>query len=79
MWGPGWGLEVGEVVAFTFLIGLLLTPVAEHTEIVDQTQTAIAGWRKVLGVLATPLDVPEPVAGRSLPPRPRDGAGGGRS
>ncbi|HEX6422056.1 MAG TPA: ABC transporter ATP-binding protein [Acidimicrobiales bacterium] len=66
VWGPGWGLEVGEVVAFTFLIGLLLTPVAELTEIIDQTQTAIAGWRKVLGVLATPVDVPEPDDGRVL-------------
>jgi putative ABC transport system ATP-binding protein len=66
-WGPGWGLGVGEVVAFTFLISLLLTPVAELSEILDQTQTAIAGWRKVLGVLATPLDVPEPVDGRTLP------------
>ncbi len=72
VWGPGWGLGVGEVVAFTFLIGLLLTPVAELTEIIDQTQTAIAGWRKVLGVLATPLDVPEPVEGRSLPAGPLD-------
>jgi putative ABC transport system ATP-binding protein len=66
-WGPGWGLDVGVVVAFTFLINLLLIPIAELSEILDQTQTALAGWRKVLGVLATPLDVPEPVAGRELP------------
>jgi putative ABC transport system ATP-binding protein len=63
---------VGEVVAFTFLISLLLTPVAELSEILDQTQTAIAGWRKVLGVLATPLDVPEPTDGRALPAGPLD-------
>jgi putative ABC transport system ATP-binding protein len=66
-WGPGWGLGVGEVVAFTFLIGLLLTPIAVLSEIIDQTQIAIAGWRKVLGVLATPLDVPEPEPGAVLP------------
>jgi ATP-binding cassette subfamily B protein len=71
-WGPGWGLGVGEVIAFTFLISLLLTPVAELSEILDQTQIAIAGWRKVLGVLATPLDVPEPTAGRALPAGPLD-------
>jgi ATP-binding cassette subfamily B protein len=64
--GPGWGLGVGEVVMFLFLINLLLAPIAELSEIVDQTQTALAGWRKVLGVLATPVDVPEPVDGRSL-------------
>jgi ATP-binding cassette, subfamily B, bacterial len=71
-WGPGWGVEVGELVAFMFLIGLLLTPIAELSEIIDQTQIAIAGWRKVLGVLATPLDVPEPEVGRSLPAGPLD-------
>ncbi|MGH9233326.1 MAG: ABC transporter ATP-binding protein, partial [Acidimicrobiales bacterium] len=67
-WGPGWGLELGEVVAFTFLISLLLTPIAVLSEIIDQTQIAIAGWRKVLSVLATPLDVPEPDDGIALPP-----------
>jgi ATP-binding cassette subfamily B protein len=67
-WGPGWGLDVGEIVAFLFLVGLLLNPIGELTEIVDQTQIALAGWRKVLGVLATPVDVPDPDPGRSLPP-----------
>jgi ATP-binding cassette, subfamily B, bacterial len=65
--GPGWGLGVGEVVAFTFLIGLLLNPVTELTEVLDQTQIALAGWRKVLAVLALPVDVPEPADGRPLP------------
>ncbi len=69
-WGQGWGLEVGELVAFTFLIGLLLNPIAVLSEIIDQTQIAIAGWRKVLGVLATPLDVPEPADGVTLPRGP---------
>ena len=66
-YGPGWGLGVGEVVAFVFLIGLLLNPIAELSEILDQTQIAIAGWRKVLGVLATPIDLPEPEPGVPLP------------
>jgi putative ABC transport system ATP-binding protein len=65
--GPAWGLGVGEIVAFLFLIGLLLNPVAELSEILDQTQIAIAGWRKVLGVLATPIDLPEPDRGQTLP------------
>jgi putative ABC transport system ATP-binding protein len=69
-WGPGWGLDVGVVVAFVFLINLLQSPIAELTEILDQTQVAMAGWRKVLGVLATPLDVPEPAEGRALPAGP---------
>lgn len=66
-WGPGWGLGVGEVVAFVFLINLLLNPIAELSEVFDQTQIALAGWRKVLGVLATPVDVPEPADGEDLP------------
>jgi putative ABC transport system ATP-binding protein len=69
-YGPGWGLGVGEIVAFLFLIGLLLNPIAELSEIVDQTQIAIAGWRKVLGVLATPIDLPEPDPGVLLPRGP---------
>jgi ATP-binding cassette, subfamily B, bacterial len=65
--GPAWGLEVGEVVAVLFLVGLLLNPISELSEIMDQTQVALAGWRKVLGVLAIPLDLPEPHPGAALP------------
>ncbi len=65
--GPGSGLSAGELVAFLFLVGLLLEPVSEFTEILDQTQTAIAGWRKVLDLLATPLEIVEPVPGITLP------------
>jgi ATP-binding cassette, subfamily B, bacterial len=67
-WGPDWGLGVGGLVAFLFLVNLLRNPIAELSEILDQTQTAIAGWRKILGVLATPVDVEEPGDGRRLPP-----------
>ncbi|HEY8545123.1 MAG TPA: ABC transporter ATP-binding protein, partial [Acidimicrobiales bacterium] len=66
MWGPGWGLELGELVAFLFLIGLLLNPLGELAEIVDRTQIGIAGWRKILGVLATPIDVPDPQPHQSV-------------
>jgi putative ABC transport system ATP-binding protein len=65
--GPEWGLDVGSLIAFVFLVNLILAPIAELGEILDQTQTALAGWRKVLDVLDTPLDVPEPEDGRPLP------------
>ena len=65
--GPAWGLDLGEMIAFIFLVNLLLLPIAELSEILDQTQIAIAGWRKILGVLATPIDVIEPADGRALP------------
>jgi putative ABC transport system ATP-binding protein len=65
-YGESWGLDVGTVVAFMFLVNLLLSPIGELSEILDQTQTAIAGWRKVLAVLDVPLDVREPDPGESL-------------
>jgi ATP-binding cassette, subfamily B, bacterial len=70
VWGPGWGLDVGSLVAFVFLVNLLLNPITELGEILDQTQTALAGWRRVLDVLDLPIDVVEPVDGAWLPPGP---------
>jgi putative ABC transport system ATP-binding protein len=67
-YGNSWGLDVGKVVAFMFLVNLLLSPIGELSEILDQTQTAIAGWRKVLAVLDVPLDVVEPDPGETLKP-----------
>jgi putative ABC transport system ATP-binding protein len=64
--GTDWGLDVGTVVAFMFLVNLLLSPIGELSEILDQTQTAIAGWRKVLAVLDVPIDVEEPDPGVEL-------------
>ncbi len=66
--GDTWGVGFDELVAFLFLVSLLQLPIAELSEILDQTQIAIAGWRKILGVLATPIDVVEPVDGRVLAP-----------
>ena len=68
--GESWGLGFDELVAFLFLVNLLLLPIAELSEILDQTQIAIAGWRKILGVLATPIDVVEPEDGAVLPSGP---------
>jgi putative ABC transport system ATP-binding protein len=66
-WGPGWGMEVGQLIAFLFLVNLLLNPIAEVGETIDQTQTAIAGWRKVLSVLELEPDVVEPSADTAEP------------
>jgi putative ABC transport system ATP-binding protein len=67
LWGPWWGMDAGALVACLFLVNLILAPVAELGEILDQTQTAIAGWRKVLDVLDIPVDVIEPDPGVTLP------------
>ncbi len=61
-WGPGWGLGAGKLVAFLFLVNLMLEPIGEMGEVIDQTQTAIAGWRKVLTVLDLPIEVDDPAA-----------------
>jgi putative ABC transport system ATP-binding protein len=65
--GPDAGLTAGQVVAFIFLVNLFLEPVAEFTEILDQTQTAVAGWRKVLDLLDIPVEVVDPDPGTPLP------------
>ena len=70
VWGPGWGMSAGEVVAFMFLVSLFLQPLGEMAETFDQTQTAIAAWRKVLGVLDIPVDVVEAEPGVELPSGP---------
>ncbi len=69
-WGPGWGMQAGTLVAFAFLVNLLLVPIAELGEILDQTQTALAGWRRVLDSLDLPLDIVEPDPGIELEPGP---------
>jgi putative ABC transport system ATP-binding protein len=68
--GPESGLTAGELIAFLFLVNLFLEPVAEFTEILDMTQTAVAGWRKVLDVLDTPIEVADPPDGLLLPDTP---------
>ncbi len=69
-WGPAWGMDAGSLVACLFLVNLVLSPVAELAEILDQTQTAIAGWRKVLDVNDIPVEIIEPDPGVVLPPGP---------
>jgi putative ABC transport system ATP-binding protein len=65
--GLHWGLSVGKLVAMLFLITIFLGPLAELSETFDLTQTAVAGWRKVLGVIDLPIDVVEPSPGVELP------------
>jgi putative ABC transport system ATP-binding protein len=66
-WGPGWGLTFGRVSAFLFLADLFLHPFTDLPEIYADTQTAIAGWRKILALLAMPVEIVEPSPGMTLP------------
>jgi len=69
-WGPEWGLDTGSMLAFVFLVNLLLSPIGELTEILDMTQTAVAGFRKVLGLLDQEIELVEPTDGIDLPSGP---------
>ena len=53
--GPGDGLTAGALVGFVFLTYRFLEPIAEFTEIIDQTQTAVAGLRRIISVLDMPI------------------------
>jgi len=66
-WGDAWGVSSGELVAFVFLCNLLIAPISELGEVLDQTQTALAGWWKILDVLDTEVDLVDPVAPVALP------------
>lgn len=64
-------LTAGELVAFLFLVTLFVGPMQVATEVLNEVQNAIAGWRRVLGVLDTEPDVADPgEAGRELPRGP---------
>jgi ATP-binding cassette subfamily B protein len=68
--GPDWGLTFGRVTAFLFLTDTFLHVFTDLPEIYSETQTAIAGWRKVLAVLDLPVEIVEPSPGRELPHGP---------
>ena len=68
--GVGGGLSAGAMVGFLFLTYRFLEPIAEFTEVVDQTQTAVAGLRRVLSVLDTPVGPPAAINPVAIPDGP---------
>ncbi|MFP5330820.1 MAG: ABC transporter ATP-binding protein [Acidimicrobiia bacterium] len=70
--GPESGLTAGGLVAFLFLVNLLVQPVQTLVETLDSAQAAGAGMRKVIGVLDTPVDLADPADGVDLPDTPVD-------
>jgi ABC-type multidrug transport system fused ATPase/permease subunit len=64
-------ITAGEVLAFAFLVTLFVGPVQIGTQVLTDAQNAIAGWRRVIGILDTPADVVDPgEAGTPLPDTP---------
>jgi ATP-binding cassette, subfamily B, bacterial len=72
--GAAGEVTAGQLVAFMFLVNLFVGPVQVATEVLDQVQTAIAGWRRILDVLDLPATVADPArrpdGGCDLPPGP---------
>ena len=64
-------LTLGELLAFLFLVNLFTMPVQQATEILNEMQNAVAGWRRVIGIIDTKADVADPgAAGVDLPRGP---------
>ena len=66
----GGHLTLGRLVGFLFLVTLFVQPVQVATEVLNEAQNAVAGMRRVLGVLDTPTDVGDPSPGVDLPAGP---------
>jgi putative ABC transport system ATP-binding protein len=68
-------ISAGTLIAFLFLVTLFVSPVQTASEVLNEAQNAMAGFRRVLDVLAVEPDVRDPAAdgpghARSLPPGP---------
>ena len=64
-------VTIGTVVAFLFLVQLFIQPIQVFGEAVNEAQTAVAGWRRVLDILDIAPDVADPGAeGQDLPREP---------
>ena len=72
--GFGGDITPGQILAFAFLVTLFVGPVQLGTQILTDAQNAIAGWRRVIGILDTPADLVDPgERGHDLTPgRPVD-------
>jgi ATP-binding cassette subfamily B protein len=53
-------LTVGQLTAFLFLVTLFIQPVQIATDVLNDAQNAVAGWRRVLDVLDIEPDVADP-------------------
>ncbi|MEH1126056.1 ABC transporter ATP-binding protein [Micromonospora sp. CPCC 206061] len=66
-------ITIGQLTAFLFLVTMFTQPVQIATEVLNEAQNAVAGWRRVLDVLDIEPDVADPAAdGVDLPAGPLD-------
>ncbi|WP_240619629.1 ABC transporter ATP-binding protein [Blastococcus sp. TF02-8] len=63
-------ITAGTLVAFLFLVTLFVAPVQTASEVLNEAQNAVAGFRRVLDVLDTEPDVRDPAV--ATPDRARE-------
>ncbi|WP_062202426.1 ABC transporter ATP-binding protein [Demequina salsinemoris] len=68
-------LSVGTVVAFAFLVYQFAGPIGWIIEMLAEMQRALVGWRRVIGLVDTPVTVADP--GEDGTPVPRGNVGVG--
>src|SRR3954451_11803091 len=73
--GLGGDITAGTLVAFLFLVPLFVAPVQTASEVLNEAQNALAGFRRVLDVIDTEPDVRDPAIDdptgvHELPPGP---------
>ncbi len=66
--GAGQGITAGVLLAFLFLVNLLVEPVQNLVEILDFAQNAASGLRRVVEALDAPVEIPPAADPEPLPP-----------
>jgi len=65
--GPEQGVTAGVLLAFLFLVNLLIAPVQSLVEILDFAQSAASGLRRIIDTLDAPIEIPEAAEPKDLP------------
>ncbi|MGA8039909.1 MAG: ABC transporter ATP-binding protein [Acidimicrobiia bacterium] len=66
--GSSQGMTAGTLIAFLFLTNLLIEPLQIVVETLDFAQSAASGLRRILGVLDSEVEMPDPAEPENLRP-----------
>lgn len=58
--GTSTGMTAGTLLAFLFLVNLLVQPIQTLVETLNHAQSAGAGVRRILGILDSPIEIDDP-------------------
>lgn len=70
VWLGADGPSLGTTVAIVFLVQLTLVPIAELTEVVEQTSLALAGWERTVELARRPQAIPPSTDPKPVPSGP---------